>query len=259
MRTISIANQKGGVGKTTTVINLATALAAMDLRVLVVDMDPQGNASTGLGFLKRSDVLGSYHVLRGDSAFEDSVKKTSIPGLDILCGSKYLSGFEIEASNVTGKECCLKTALQSGSSYDYILIDCPPSLNLLTINALVASNSVIIPLQCEYYALEGLSQIVETVQFVKKKANKDLFLQGIVLTMYDPRSALCLDVEKDVRKHFEEIVYRTNIPRNIRVSEAPSYGKPVMIHDVKSSGSISYMRLAAEVLLQNKSVQKKVA
>jgi chromosome partitioning protein len=261
MKVIAIANQKGGVGKTTTTINLATALAAIGHRVLMIDMDPQGNASTGMGIAHRDQKLGTYEVLTGHSTLSSCVIPTSIPGLDVLAASTALAGAELELYNEREREYILKKSLHSKenkTSYDYVLMDCPPSLNLLTLNALVAADSVLIPLQCEFYALEGLSQLTKTIRLIQKNLNPRLDLQGIVLTMYDSRSVLAEQVEQDVRGYFGSKVYQVLIPRNVRVSEAPSHGKPVMIYDVKSSGSVAYMKLAGELLRQEQN-QRKIA
>lgn len=258
MKIIAIANQKGGVGKTTTAINLATGLGAVGLKVLLIDIDPQGNASTGLGILNRESKVGTYDVLTGKKTVKESVIPTIIPGLDILSGSSGLSGVEIELYSHKRNQYILKEAL-SLASYDYVLIDCPPSLNLLTLNALVAAHSILIPLQCEFYALEGLSQLIKTIGLIKRKLNPVLSLQGIILTMFDVRSSLAESVEKDVRHHFKTDVYQVVIPRNVRVSEAPSHGKPVMIYDVKCSGSLAYMKLAVEILKQERLANRTAA
>lgn len=258
MKIISIANQKGGVGKTTTTINLATALAAIGNRVLMIDMDPQGNASTGMGIRNRDQKLGTYEVLGRQRTLSESVIPTSVPGLDVLSASTALAGAELELYSEPEREFILRKAIRTSNAYDYVLIDCPPSLNLLTLNALVASDSVLIPLQCEFYALEGLSQLIKTVRLIQKNLNPRLDLQGIVLTMYDSRSVLAEQVENDVRSHFGSKVYQVLIPRNVKVSEAPSHGKPVMIYDVKSSGSVAYMKLAGELLRQG-TISKRLA
>ena len=246
---ISIANQKGGVGKTTTTVNLATSLAAVGKKTLIVDLDPQGNASTGFGVDRAERINGSYEVLFGECTIEQSAVKTCVPKLDIIPSSVHLSGAEIELVNARSREMRLQKAFSKVEGlYDYVLFDCPPSLNLLTLNALVASNGVIVPLQCEFYALEGLSHLVKTIERVKLSFNPELDLKGIVLTMYDKRNNLSLQVEEDVRKHFGDKVYKTVIPRNVRVSEAPSYGLPAIVYDMKCPGSQAYILLAKELL-----------
>jgi chromosome partitioning protein len=252
-RIISIANQKGGVGKTTTAINLATAMAAVNKRVLILDLDPQGNASTGLGVQKASRVVNSYHVLIGEAQLSQAVVKTSIPNLHIVPAGVDLAGADIELINVERREFRLKDSLNSSAiEYDYVLIDCPPALNLLTLNAFVASQAVMVPLQCEFFALEGISHLLKTIERVKRAFNPALEIQGIVLTMFDKRNNLSDMVAADVRGHFGDKVYNTVIPRNVRVSEAPSFGKPVLLYDVKCPGSSAYIHLASEVLRREK-------
>lgn len=248
---IAIVNQKGGVGKTTTCVNLATALVAIGKKVLIVDLDPQGNASTGLGIDAASREVNIYDVLMDGVDPVQAILPSCVPGLDILTATMDLSGAEIELVGVENREFCLKQAFQSlALDYDYIMIDCPPSLGLLTLNALTASHSVIIPLQTEFYAMEGLSHLMKTINLVKARLNPALEIQGIVLTMSDKRNQISRQIEWDVRDYFGDLVYKHIIPRNVRVSEAPSYGKPAIIYDTQCVGSRAYMRLAAEVIRQ---------
>lgn len=254
-RIIAIANQKGGVGKTTTTINLATAIAATQKRVLIFDLDPQGNASTGLGIDRHARDVNSYHVLIGEANLSESVLATGIPGLDLVPSGVDLSGAEIELVDMKNRETRLSEAFKTTfGTYDYVLIDCPPSLNLLTLNALVAAHSVMIPLQCEFFALEGVSLLVKTIERVRQGFNPGLELQGIVLTMFDKRNNLSDMVAADVREFFGDKVYKTVIPRNVRVSEAPSFGKPVLIYDVKCAGAEAYIHLASEVLKRERDI-----
>jgi chromosome partitioning protein len=248
-RIVAVANQKGGVGKTTTAINLATALAAAGHRVLVIDLDAQGNASTGLGIERKARALTSYEMILGEAELENAVLSTDIPGLFIVPASQDLAGADLDFIARERREFLLSRAIRSRvGDYDEVLVDCPPSLNLLTINALVAADSVLVPLQCEFYALEGLSQLMRTVERVQRALNPRLDLQGVVLTMYDQRNNLCDLVAADVRGHLGAKVFDTMIPRNVRIAEAPSHGKPVLIYDHGCAGSQAYIRLAAEVL-----------
>lgn len=245
---IAIANQKGGVGKTTTAINLATAMAAIDKKILLVDADPQGNASTGLGIEEGDRNPSLYELLTNQEYNEKAIKKTLIPGLDIITSTQDLAASEIELAEVEDRENVIKKILKKIYSYDFVFIDCPPALGLLTINSLVAANSVLVPLQCEFFALEGLSALMETIKKIKLGLNTNIDIEGVVLTMFDKRNSLSSLVEQDVRQHFKEKVYRTVIPRNVRISEAPSHGKPVLIYDTACVGSQAYIGLAKEVI-----------
>lgn len=252
---MAIANQKGGVGKTTTVINLATALAAVRKRVLVIDLDPQGNASTGLGLSRGDRRLNAYHVLIGSVPLGEAVTATSIPGLDMVPADVDLSGAEIELAGVDDRLHRLKAALDGElDDYDYVLMDCPPALGLLTVNAFIAAHAVLVPLECEFFALEGISHLVRTIERIKKSHNPNLDIQGIVLTKFDRRNNLSDEVANDVRAHFGDKVYQTVIPRNVRVAEAPSHGKPVLLYDKGCAGSQAYIHLAGEVLRRERSL-----
>jgi chromosome partitioning protein len=253
LRILSIANQKGGVGKTTTAINLGTALAAAGETVLIVDLDPQGNASTGLGIDLPSRRLSTYDVLIGETAVRAATLATAVPRLFITPATIDLSGFELELGHARDRAFRLRNALTGLSTPDeprftYVLVDCPPSLNLLTVNAMAAANAILVPLQCEFFALEGLSQLLKTVEQVRQTLNPGLSIHGIVLTMFDARNNLSGQVVADVREFMGKKVYDTVIPRNVRVSEAPSYGKPVLVYDLKCVGSEAYLRLATEVI-----------
>ena len=258
LRVMSVANQKGGVGKTTTAINLATALAALGEKVLILDLDPQGNASTGLGVPRHMRKSGMYDVMMGESGLLDAVMPTSLPRLSLAPSDEDLSGIELELGQVQGRNFRLREALKplredkGPDRFTYVLIDCPPSLNLLTVNAMAASDAVLVPLQCEFFALEGLTQLMRTVEMVRGGLNPKLEIQGVVLTMYDRRNALSEQVAKDVRAHFGDKVYETVIPRNVRVSEAPSFGKPVLIYDLKCAGSQAYVQLARELVVRER-------
>lgn len=257
-RVIAIANQKGGVGKTTTAINLGTALAAIKQRVVIVDLDPQGNASTGLGVPPSARNLTVFDLIVGDDRLESALTPTVVPGLSIVPSDVLLSGAELELANDNRRSYKLKRAIEDYVSdarrepIDYILIDCPPSLNVLTVNALTAADSILVPLQCEFFALEGLTQLLKTVERVRGHLNARLDIQGLVLTMYDGRNNLSAEVAADVREHFGEKVYKTVIPRNVRVSEAPSVGKPVLLYDLQCAGSKAYVSLAKEVVRQER-------
>lgn len=255
-RVIALANQKGGVGKTTTTINLGTALAAVGKRVLIIDNDPQGNASTGLGVPMSQRTHGTYDLLFGVTTLDEVAIPTDVPGLAVVTTAVDLSGAELELVNVDRREYRLKDALtRSAKPWDYILIDCPPALGLLTLNALAAADSVLVPLQCEFYALEGLSHLIKTIERVQRGLNPALEIHGVVLTMFDRRNNLSDMVAADVRGYFGDKVYETVIPRNVRVSEAPSHGKPVLLYDHKSAGAQAYIHLAGEILKRERKRQ----
>ncbi|ACE98854.1 ParA family protein [Rhodopseudomonas palustris] len=261
-RIIALANQKGGVGKTTTAINLGTALAAIGERVLIVDLDPQGNASTGLGIDRRDRNTSTYDVLAGEAPLRDAVVATAVPRLHIAASTMDLSGLELELGHRGDRAFRLRDAIgvlnkdiDPPLDYTYVLIDCPPSLNLLTVNAMAAADAILVPLQCEFFALEGLSQLLQTVEQVRANLNPSLTIHGIVLTMFDSRNNLSSQVVADVRQFMGKKVYDTMIPRNVRISEAPSYGKPVLVYDLKCVGSEAYLKLATEVIQRERELR----
>jgi len=261
-RILALANQKGGVGKTTTAINLGTALAAIGERVLIVDLDPQGNASTGLGIDRRNRSCSTYDVLIGEAPLRDAVVATAVPRLHIAASTMDLSGLELELGSTRDRAFRLRDAIAAlnvkaaaDADYTYVLIDCPPSLNLLTVNAMAASDAILVPLQCEFFALEGLSQLLQTVEQVRTTLNPNLSIHGIVLTMFDSRNNLSNQVVADVRQFMGAKVYKTMIPRNVRISEAPSYGKPVLVYDLKCVGSEAYLKLATEVIQRERELR----
>jgi chromosome partitioning protein len=261
-RILSLANQKGGVGKTTTAINLGTALAATGERVLIIDLDPQGNASTGLGIDRASRKSSTYDVLIGEVSLREAIMPTAVPRLHIAPSTMDLSGLELELGHTRDRAFRLRDALARlnggtlpDSDYTYVLVDCPPSLNLLTVNAMAASDAILVPLQCEFFALEGLSQLLQTVEQVRTTLNPNLSIHGIVLTMFDSRNNLSNQVVADVRQFMGKKVYDTMIPRNVRISEAPSYGKPVLVYDLKCVGSEAYLKLATEVIQRERELK----
>ncbi|ARU02840.1 ParA family protein [Yoonia vestfoldensis] len=249
---IAIANQKGGVGKTTTTINLGAALAELKKRVLLIDLDPQGNASTGLGVAADQRDITTYDLLSGDSTVSEAAQPTNVSGLMIIPATTDLSSADMELLDNKKRSFLLRDVLEHVAGYDYILIDCPPSLNILTVNAMVAAQSILVPLQSEFFALEGLSQLILTVRDVRQSANPDLRIEGIVLTMYDSRNNLSLQVEQDARENMGDMVFKTVIPRNVRLSEAPSFAMPVLTYDPASKGSIAYRALAREIIKKSK-------
>ncbi|SDG22369.1 ParA family protein [Pelagibacterium luteolum] len=261
-RILTLANQKGGVGKTTTAINLATALAAIGERVLIIDLDPQGNASTGLGIGRQHRERSSYDLLLNEATVKESAVLTSVPNVAVVPSTMDLLGVELMIAAERDRAFRLKTALENvsevtidGKPITYVLIDCPPSLNLLTINALTAADAVLVPLQCEFFALEGLSQLLQTIEQIRTTLNPRLSIQGVVMTMFDKRNNLSEQVLNDVREHMGNLVYDTVIPRNVRLSEAPSYGKPALLYDLKCAGSQAYLRLATEVIRRERQLR----
>ena len=250
---ISVTNQKGGVGKTTTAINLATSLAAINKNVLIIDSDPQGNASTGLGISHNNRKPSLYEMTHEKKLIDEGINETIIPGLKIITANTDLAAAEVELTNFNNREYVLKNIFRNLNNFDFVFIDCPPALGLLTINSLVASNTALIPLQSEFFALEGLSALIKTIDLIKQNYNNALDIEGILLTMADKRNSLSYLVEKDVRNHFGNKVYNTTIPRNVKISEAPSHGKPALVYDTQCAGSLAYIELAKEVILnQNK-------
>lgn len=256
---IAFANQKGGVGKTTTCVNVAAYFALMGKKVLLVDLDPQGNATSALGIEKNANLKSIYNIMTGENYVEEVVMKTNIQGLDILPSEINLAGAEIELVQMDNRETVLKNILNRlRNSYDYILIDCPPSLGLLTVNGLTASDTLLIPIQCHFFALEGLTQLMNTYRLIKKHLNANIDIEGVVLTMTDSRSKLVSQVSAEIRRFFDYKVFSTTIPTNIRLAEAPSYGQPIAVYDGKSKGGLAYKKLAEEILNRNKDSYKKI-
>ena len=248
-RIIAIANQKGGVGKTTTAINLSACLAEAGKKVLTIDLDPQGNTTSGLGVNKNEQEKTTYEILIGQNSIEECLLKEVLPGLDVLPSNVNLSGAEIELIGIRQKEFILKKEIDKvRDNYDFVIIDCPPSLNMLTVNAMTTADTVLVPIQCEYYALEGLSQLIHTINLVKQRLNPNLELEGVVFTMYDARTNLSLQVVENVKSNLKNTVYKTIIPRNVRLAEAPSHGMPITLYDSRSAGAESYRLLAEEVI-----------
>lgn len=252
LKIISITNQKGGVGKTTTAINLSAALGQLKKKVLIIDIDPQGNSTSGLGFNRKEVKLSAYNIMIGDASAQEAILPTEFDNLDIIPSSKDLAALEIELSDVDSREMCLSKAINSiKDSYDYIIIDCPPSLGMITTNVLSASDSILVPIQCEFYALEGLTQLISTVKIVRRQYNPNLDLEGILLTMCDRRLKLTQQVIKEVKKHFPDKVFNSIIPRTVKMSEAPSFGKPIIYFDKNNKGSDAYRLLAKEIINNN--------
>jgi chromosome partitioning protein len=259
-KVIAITNQKGGVGKTTTAINLAASLAVNDMKVLLVDTDPQGNSTTGLGVKKDGEHYTLYHALVGDQSFDSIIVGTELEGLDLVPGDRNLVGANIELVEVQDRECRLRQRIDAvRARYDFILIDCPPALDLLTLNALVASDSVLIPIQCEFFALEGLSQLLDTVDRIRNSFQHSLKIEGVLLTMFDDRTTLTRQVADDLKEFFGDEVFKTVIPRTIRLAEAPSHGKPILLYDVRSKGAESYIKLAKEILANEQNARQESA
>jgi chromosome partitioning protein len=270
-RVLALANQKGGVGKTTTAINLGTALAAIGEEVLIIDLDPQGNASTGLGIDRRTRSVSTYDILVGDARLDEALVETAVPRLTVAPSTLDNLGVELEIASAGDRAFRLRQAIADHARaaqrdttgqlkrFTYILIDCPPSLNLLTVNAMAAAHSILVPLQCEFFALEGLSQLLQTVEQVKRSLNPELSIHGIVLTMFDSRNNLSNQVVQDVRTHMGDTVYETIIPRNVRISEAPSHGKPALLYDLKCAGSQAYLKLASEIIQRERRLRAAAA